>query len=380
VSAILGGVVDLFKQLGDPKTAAALGQMFKGLGQIIGDLGGPLGALIGAFARGLAPILVPLAPLVAQLAGDLTKLLNAIPVPVLEVIVAAMIGWAGAWVVLGVAAAIAVDQLITHWSAVRHWFASIGDDIAAPFETAFRNVIQWSKDAADFVTNQFDGVRHNVASIGDDIAKPFVTGFKSVVSWLDSSGLAISNFFTSLPGKIAGWLSSTGSDISKPFISGFNTVISFFEQLPGTLLNIIKNLASNIGVAGENVIIGFYNGLVKGFNELIGGIGNIGHDIANALGSVFGIHFSEPSEATQMIKAGRNITTGLAKGIVQGQTAVSAAMARTDATVTAGAAAAGTGSAQKLQLQFTGNANDQLWQLFKKNIRIKGGNVQIVGA
>jgi phage-related protein len=208
--------------------------------------------------------------------------------------------------------------------------------------------VNWSKDGANAVTGWFDFIRHSVASIGNDIASPFETAFKAV----------------------AGWLNSTGSSVTR-----------FFQALPGTLLGIINNLASDLFVAGENVIIGFYNGLVSAFNSLIGGIGNIGHDIANALGSVFGIHFSEPSEATQMVKAGLRIPEALAKGITQGQPAVTAAMARTEHTInTAMPCGTGAGGAQKLQVQFVGAGNDPLWQLFKKNIRIKGGNVQIVGA
>jgi hypothetical protein len=33
-----------------------------------------------------------------------------------------------------------------------------------------------------------------------------------------------------------------------------------------------------------------------------------------------------------------------------------------------------------VRLEFAGNANDALWQLIRKNIRVRGGNVAVVGA
>ena len=80
-----------------------------------------------------------------------------------------------------------------------------------------------------------------------------------------------------------------------------------------------------------------------------------------------------------------------AEGITRSTPAISAAMERaTQAArqglsphpaIGAAGAAAGAGAArQVIQLEFVGGANDALWTLIKKNIRIKGGNVQLVGA
>jgi hypothetical protein len=76
--------------------------------------------------------------------------------------------------------------------------------------------------------------------------------------------------------------------------------------------------------------------------------------------------------------AGERLNNDLAKGLNQSRSAVSAAMARTDAAVSAGTT--GAAGPQTMRIEWVGGGNDLLWQAIKKNIRVRGGNVQIVGA
>jgi phage-related protein len=166
---------------------------------------------------------------------------------------------------------------------------------------------------------------------------------------------------------------------------GLTNIVHFFEGLPGRIISAVSSLAGMLTRVGENAIKGLLSGAASMVSGAISTVAGWGHDIANALGAPFGIHFSEPSEATQMIKAGKNIPAALAKGITSGSPAVRSAMAGLagnasassagSMAITSGAAAAANA---KLSLD-VGGSNGDLWiRALRQSIRVKGGNVQAV--
>lgn len=371
LSSIMGGFGQLFQALSDPQNQAALGQFWAAIGSIIGSLGAPLGQLIGLLAQGLGPFLAAFAPVIAQVAGAVAQLIQALPPPVIQAITGAIIGWAAAqWllniamdanpiglIVLGIVALIiAIAEVVKYWPEISKVAAQVWGD-----------VVHWTKVAADFITHTFDDVRHFLAHVGDDIASFFITGFDGIVS-----------FFEQLPGWLLkqGELAITG--LFNGFMSSWAAGVHFIDDVFNYIVNGFMSLYNWMLQAGENIVTGIWNGLVKGFGWFASAAVSLGKMMANALLSPFGIHISSPpSEAAYMIMAGQRINEGIAKGLAQSQSAVTAGMARTNQAISAGT----TGAApQKLQLEFVGNANDPFWQLIKRNIRVRGGNVQIVGA
>jgi hypothetical protein len=297
-------------------------------------------------------------------ANAIAEMIAKAPPMLIWAIAGAVVGLAAAWALMAInPVVLAIAAVIIGMAEIVHYWPQI----SAAFVQGWQQVEQWTKVAADFITHTFDDVRHFMAHAGDDIASFFITGFDQVI-----------NFFVQLPGWLLnqGRLAITG--LFNGFIGAWNSEFNFFQQIANFIAGIFTGLYNWMLMAGENIIIGIWNGIVSGFNSFISGISSIGKSIGNALLGWAGIHFnSPPSEAIYMVMAGERLNNDLAKGLNQSRSAVTAAMARTDAVVSAGT---GSGAPQKVTLEFTGNANDQLWQLMKRNIRVRGGNVQIVGA
>lgn len=85
---------------------------------------------------------------------------------------------------------------------------------------------------------------------------------------------------------------------------GINNVVKFFKDLAQGFLNV-----------GRNIIVGLWNGLVNGFNAIIGKIQEMGRAIANAFKSALGIH--SPSRVMRD-EVGIPIDQGIAEGIRKG--------------------------------------------------------------
>jgi hypothetical protein len=157
-------------------------------------------------------------------------------------------------------------------------------------------------------------------------------------------------------------------------------VTGFFRRLPGDIMHALGSLGSMLYSLGRSAITGLWDGMKSVVGGLISTAESWGHDIANALGSHFGIHFSEPSEATQMIKAGMRIAAGLGAGMDMGIGGVAASAARLSraAGLTGGyGAGAAAGGVQRIQLEFADGGGDGLdallWEWIKNNVRAKGG-------
>jgi phage-related protein len=150
----------------------------------------------------------------------------------------------------------------------------------------------------------------------------------------------------------------------------FGAALEFFRTIPGKIGGALSSLASMLYNVGRNAILGLWHGAESIFGGLLKTAESWGHSIANAIGSPFGIHFSEPSEATQMVKAGQQAGRGFMKGLAStglgglgGLGAVSVP------------AAAGGGIHLTLEIAGTGNANFDAFmlQFIRNQVRIKGG-------
>lgn len=208
-----------------------------------------------------------------------------------------------------------ISHIMHWWDVLSHAFAVSRHAAAA---------------AGDGIMHAWDSVRHATAELGHDVA-----------AWFDR----IRGTVARLPGQIAGALAS----------------------LPGMLFKI-----------GVNAVRGLLHGAESMIGGVLGTVANWGHDIANAIGGAFGIHFSEPSEATQMVKAGRNVALGLAKGITGGRPAVEQA-ARTvgAAGLPRGGYARGGGERMELVIRLEGG-DEPILRAFRNAIRVRGGSVQTV--
>jgi hypothetical protein len=244
-----------------------------------------------------------------------------------------------------------VEAIMRAWDVTSKTVARDAREVATSFDALRHDIADFAHDVAA----HFDEVRHDIADFAHDTAAHFDESRHDIAQWAD--------------------------DIRHDT----DDVVTFFKRLPGDIMSALSSLGSLMFRAGVNAI----KGLLDGMQSMIGGavstVEGWGHDLVNALGSPFGIHFSEPSEATQMIKAGQNVALGLAAGMLAGNGSVAAA-ARQLASSAAISPSAGTGPAVAGGGQFTlqitpgtggSGLEQQFWTWLKNGVRSQGGDPRI---
>lgn len=275
------------------------------------------------------------------------------------------------------------DDVQHDFDVVRHDVATAGDDIARPFEKAadqirsnWHNILVWLTDpvaAAVFeirththqIAQDFDTMRHDAASILDgwrhDAAAAFDGVAADALRFADWLPHAIGDAFTSARHSSDASSDGMRHDISRAFdgirhdiaaaldearhviAQWAGNALGYFARLPGQVNHALAALPGMLYGAGVQAI----RSLISGAGSMIGSaestLKSWGHDLANAVVNPFGIHFSEPSEAAQMIKAGVNAARGLAAGMLSevGSVRQAAAAIQSAAGLSAGGTYAG---------------------------------------
>lgn len=293
------------------------------------------------------------------------------------------------------AVVIAVVEIVKHWKSIVHGVEEAFDDVKKAVSTAVSAVVDFVKahwqlllaillgpiavavleiakhwdtiksDASKFASD----VTSTISKFGSDVLKFFERMFDDVTS-AERRGISV------IMADVKKWFDDFVSTEER----GLANIVSWFEGLPGRIISAISSLAGMLEKAGENAITGLLNGMKSMITGALGTVEGWGHDLANALGAPFGIHFSEPSEATQMIKAGRNIPAALVKGITSGAPAVRSAMAGlagSAAASSAGSLAIASGAVgganAKVAFDFSGSTQDKFTQAIRQAVRVIGG-------
>lgn len=227
----------------------------------------------------------------------------------------------------------------------------------------------------------FAGFRDLVKKVFHDVT----AAVSDAVNWIKGHWPLLLEILTGPIGLATVFIVQHWHQILSGAQSVVSNVISFFQALPGRILSALGDLGSMLWNAGVNAIEGLLNGMASMVGSAISTVSGWGHDIINALGAPFGIHFSEPSEATKMIAAGKRIPQGLAQGMGSSLGPLRQAANRVSGAAMPGgtgggyAAAGGRAAGQLvLQLQWVGGGDDPLFQLIRHGVRVRGGNVQKV--
>lgn len=186
--------------------------------------------------------------------------------------------------ILKVAGAFA--QLLTAMSPhdVQHAINILFDTLAWFFTTTAK----WIKGAM----KNWDDLSHDVAMWYQDTRKWLIRAMSDLANWAQD--------VDNIVGRVIGF---------------WRGLERFFQRLPGEIVHALSTLAGDLFDIGVHAIMGLANGAESMFGGLLARAESWGHDIANAIGAPFGIHFSEPSEATQMVKAGQKAGQGFLRGL-----------------------------------------------------------------
>lgn len=235
---------------------------------------------------------------------------------------------------------------IAQWAGdVRHDAASIGDAIARPFEQAYdwiaghwKDILVWLTDPVGAAVFEIRTHTHEIAAAFDKMrheAASTLAGWRhDIATDVDDVMVDIDHFTTWLPHEIAHGFDTARHDaaaaidgarhdiahvfdeIRHDVATWVDDVLRFFKRLPGQVTGALAALPGDLYKAGVNALTGLMNGIGSMVSTVKSHVSGWGHDIANAVVNPFGIHFSEPSEAAQMIRAGVNATRGLAAGML----------------------------------------------------------------
>jgi hypothetical protein len=274
-------------------------------------------------------------------------------------------------IIIAIAALVAaIVFLVIKFKPVRDFFKAAWKDI----EDAF-------VDAWHFIDN--------------DMIHPFTSAVGSLVDWVKSHFKLLATIIATVLfgpiGLLVAFVITHWNEIKTETGKLVTGVVDFFKTLPGKIMSAIAALPGMMLRAGANIIHALANGIKSAVGGVLSVVGNVGHDIANALTHPFGIHFSEPSEATEMIKAGRRIPQGLATGVSGGLAPLQQAAARMARAAGlqpggglggapgAGAGAGGAAGPQHFIFSFDTTGGDgSIMSALAKQIRVRGGNPNIL--
>jgi len=187
------------------------------------------------------------------------------------------------------------------------------------------------------------GARLQVSLLAGQVANGWASILNGAKLWWKNITTAVIG-----PGGFGGLLSGAktwGSQITSQIASTWNTVwtntkntvtagvtavTGFFTGLPGKITSALSSLGTTLAAIGKGAMSSLLSGFVSVAGSILSWLGNFAKSVLNAIGSVFGIHFSEPSLSTVFHKVGAQIMQSMINGIE----------AKTNAAVSKAAAAA----------------------------------------
>jgi hypothetical protein len=172
-------------------------------------------------------------------------------------------------------------------------------------------------------------------------------------------------FWASLPGRVAGWISS---------------IVGWFAGLPGRIMSYVSGIPGKFEQLGKDIVSGIIRGIGNMGGALMDKIGGLAKGALGKAKSILGI--GSPSKVFDE-QVGQPIGQGIAQGLDKsiggihdslGAVAPNSSVMAASAQGRAAGASSGAGAGGTLQLEWVGgNAGDELFTWIRKNIRIRGG-------
>jgi hypothetical protein len=232
--------------------------------------------------------------------------------------------------------------------------------------------------------------------IDNDMIHPLMSGIDKLVSFVKGHWKLLATIIaTVLLGPVGGLVvfiathwqqirSLTGrlvSDVVHFFQQLPGRAVSAVSSLPGRIMGVLGSLAGRMFSFGAHIISSLASGIMSAAGDVVSAISNVAGDILDHIPH-------SPAKRGPLSGAGdprlggRKITALLASGMLDNRGLVANASARVAgaASVTTAAGRAGAGAGGPLQIEWVGGGADaEFITWLKKNIRIRGGNPNVLG-
>jgi len=190
------------------------------------------------------------------------------------------------------------------WNAIAEFFTSIWNSITSTISGAIDGVVNW-------IRNAFNGIRDWIMGLWNGIKVWWIHTWDTIVYNVSS---ALANVWNTIKSALTG---------AQNTISGWiQNVIQFFRDLPGNILDALKNLASWLGDIGRNMMEGLINGVKAVAGRIKDAVLGPIKDSVQAVKNFLGI--SSPAKLTYEI--GADTSQGLINALQDKATKVGSAM------------------------------------------------------
>lgn len=353
LATLLGGILaTAFQTLGPPITqlvtalAGALAPVlpqiaaaFQSLAPVIGRIAAVLGGVLGPLLEGLAPVL---GALVVALSEGLLAALQAV-LPSLEQYVPVFAQLAQEMLPQLVPLVIEMGKAFVAVAPALGAVAELLVGILVPVMQEFSPVILLVVSALTALVGGFAMVAGWVSQIIAkftsmnvimEIVRALTSGIAALWTWLFNLLIGnsiipdlINGIFSwfrrlaELPGMVAGFFRSMASAAA----SAVGSLLSVVRAIPGQVMSALGNLGSLLFSAGRNII----QGLVDGVRSMAGAVKDAVANVMSAARNL--LPFSPAKEGPfsgrgWSLYSGRAIMEDMARGLLQGASAVQAAM------------------------------------------------------
>ncbi len=192
------------------------------------------------------------------------------------------------------------DNTIAGWQSIKDYFA----DILASIKDLFVDI---GNSICDFCSGMWEQIQDTMYEFFDNT----IAGWQFIKDFFTNILTSIKEFFVNTWNSVKSSISNTISDIEDTIVNGFNSSVDF-----------VKNLASEAGTWGKDII----SGIVNGIKSKIGDVADAAKSVADKIRSF--LHFSVPDEGplTDFESWMPDFMQGLAKGIESSQKTVEKAI------------------------------------------------------
>ena len=210
------------------------------------------------------------------------------------------------------------------WNSAKNVVSKLWNSISSAVSNGAKTAFNWLKNVwsgiTGWISSLWNGARNVVANVWGSISRAVSNGAHNALNWLHSAwgGITgwVSSIWNGVRNTVANVWNGISSTVSSMAHNAINGLYSAWGNITGWVGGIWSGVQSvifsylnfDLGAAGHNIMISFYNGLVSAFNSVKSFISGIGSWIKKHKGPL-------PYDRRLLIPAGKAIMRGFDEGL-----------------------------------------------------------------